>query len=113
MSDLELKGHPLALIFPRPSPAAQAELGASIASRGQRDLIVLLDGMILDGLTRYTECRRLGIPPKVRLYDARPVAEGGDGPSPLDFVEDRNLHRRDLTPSQRAAIAAEFEVLRQ
>ncbi len=108
----ELKAHPLADLFPLPEAARRAELGESIRTRGQRKVIVLLEGMILDGRTRYAECMRLGIAPKCRLYDPRAVAEGGDGPSPLDFVEDENLHRRDLTPSQRAAIAAEFESLR-
>jgi ParB family chromosome partitioning protein len=60
--------------------------------------IILLDGKILDGRNRYAACQKLGITPTTRNYT--------DSLSPFRYVIRRNLHRRHLTQSQRAALAA-------
>jgi len=74
------------------------KLVESIKAHGVREPIVILDDQILDGQHRWRACTALSIEcPTVEF----------DGPSPLAYVMDRNLHRRQLTPSQRAAIAAE------
>lgn len=98
----KLEDHPIAQIFPMMSGEEKAELAKSIKEHGQREPIVLLDGKILDGRNRWEACLSVGVEPKFRFYDYRK-----DGQSPTDYVLDTNLTRRQLTTSQRAAIAAE------
>lgn len=80
------------------------DLLESVKQHGLRHKIVLLDGMILDGRHRDSACLELKIPPIYRDYDSII-----DGDVPVAFVADENLHRRSLTTSQRAAVAAELE----
>lgn len=49
----ELPFHPLADIFPMLGPKELSALADDIAAHGQRDPIILLDDMILDGRNRY------------------------------------------------------------
>ncbi|SED59660.1 hypothetical protein SAMN05444161_3552 [Rhizobiales bacterium GAS191] len=102
MSD-ELKPHPIAELFPAMDDEQFAALVADIKANGLRDPIVLYEGMILDGRNR----------DKARLEageELRTVTFKGD--DPLEFVISKNLHRRHLTTSQRAMIAAELENMR-
>lgn len=99
--------HPLANIFPMMSPAERAETKESMRLNGQRKPIVVLDDLILDGRNRYELCLELGLEPQTRRYD---LSE--DGPDPLSFVLDENLHRRQLSDGQRAVVAAEIASLR-
>jgi hypothetical protein len=69
-------------------------LQQSIEEFGQRDPIVVFEGMVLDGWHRWTCCQRLGIAAKLVDLPA--------GVNPRAFVKDKNLHRRHLTGSQRA-----------
>lgn len=100
----EMKIHPFAEVFPETSPEDYQALKTSINRNGQRDPIVLLGGEVLDGRTRYRATRELKIPPQFRQYD--PVK---DGPDPLAWVIDKNLHRRHLTTGQKAALALSLE----
>ncbi len=84
-----LPHHPLAALFPM--------LSDDIATRGQEEPDWLLDGQILDGRNREAACALLGIDAWTKEY------EGND---PLGFVLSLNLHRRHLTESQRAMVAA-------
>lgn len=87
--------HPLSAAFPSMSADDFAALVQDVKANGQRDPIVLLDGMVLDGWHRYRACAEIGIKPQTFTFpqDKDPVA----------FVLSHNLHRRHLTPSQRAA----------
>ena len=96
--------HPLAAAFPEMSEEEFADLKKSIKDHGLRHHIVLLDGQIIDGRNRDAACVELKIPPIFRNYDPEL-----DGEVPVAFVADENLNRRNLTTSQRAAIAAELE----
>jgi len=58
----------------------------------------LLDGMVLDGWNRYQACERLGIDFNYLEFEY----EFPDL-SPEDYVLSKNLHRRHMTDSQRAA----------
>ncbi len=90
--------HEVARIFP---PMAQAEfeaLKADILRHGLREPITTHEGEIVDGIHRDRACRELGIEPLT-------VEWSGEG-SLLDFVVGKNLHRRHLTESQRALVAA-------
>src|SRR5690606_28899225 len=93
--------HPLAELFPVMADDELEALAADIKANGQRDPIVLFDGKIVDGRHRYRACRRAGIEPKFTTFD------GADA-DVLAFVASRNLHRRHLTESQRAMIAADL-----
>lgn len=78
------------------------ELGESIVRSGQREKIILIGDEVLDGRNREAACELFKLTPQYRQYD--PTI---DGPSPLQFVLDKNLNRRQLTASQRAAAASE------
>ncbi len=90
-----LKQHPLSAAFPSMSDEDFATLKADIAAHGQREPIIVHEGMVLDGWHRYRACADLGIKPQQFTFDA--------SADPVSFVLSNNLHRRHLTPSQRAA----------
>ncbi|WP_421912757.1 MT-A70 family methyltransferase [Mesorhizobium sp.] len=95
MSDLQ--PHPLAELFPMLPEQEMRELADDIVTYGQREPIVLLDGMVLDGRNRLAACR---------FADVEPVLVDFEGDDPLGFVLSLNLHRRHLSESQRAMVAA-------
>jgi hypothetical protein len=95
--------HPLSALFPPMTDEEFAELKESIKKHGLRDKIVLFDGQILDGRNREAACHELKIPPVFRNFDP-----SLDGDSVVDFVADKNLTRRSLSTSQRAAVAADL-----
>lgn len=89
--------HPLCTLFPRMSGDDFAALRDDIVANGQREPIILHDGMILDGGNRYRACVDAGIEPQFMKFG------GGDV---VSFVLSANLHRRHLTRGQHAAIVA-------
>lgn len=91
---MELKQHPLSAAFPSMSADDFAALVVDVKANGQREPIMLFEGMVLDGWHRYRACDESGIKPQSFNF-------GGD--DPVAFVLSHNLHRRHLTPSQRAA----------
>lgn len=93
-----LKPHPLSLLFPAMDADTFLNLKEDIKLRGQVEPIVTLDDMVLEGRHRLKACDELGIEPKTIPF---PV----NGHSPEQFVIAKNLLRRDLTQSQKAAIA--------
>lgn len=92
---MELKQHPLSAAFPAMSAEDFAALVQDIEANGQREPVIVFEGMVLDGWHRYSACVQLGIKPQQFTF-----AEGKD---PVAFVLSQNLHRRHLTGSQRAA----------
>jgi ParB-like chromosome segregation protein Spo0J len=96
-----MKFHDAANLFPMDEESL-GELMEDIRKHGQRVPVELLDGEIIDGRRRATACNRLGIKPKtvdVQVDD------------PVAYVCSLNLHRRHLTPSQRAMIAKRADEL--
>jgi ParB-like chromosome segregation protein Spo0J len=91
--------HEAANIFPMEEDSI-AELSADIAKRGQLVPIELLGGKIIDGRRRWTADQRAGVIPITRELDPAKV------PDPVAYVLSLNLHRRHLTPSQRAMVGA-------
>ena len=79
-------------------------LVADISKHGLREPIVLHEGMILDGRTRWRACERLGIKASTIEWDRLG--------SPEAFVVSKNIMRRHLTASQRAWLISEFTTLR-
>jgi hypothetical protein len=96
-----LEPHELSKLFPPMTKDEFRGLARDIKKHGLINEIVLLEGQILEGAHRYKACKLAGIEPRYRKFN------GKDG-SPVDFVMSQNLHRRHLTKSQRAAIAAEL-----
>jgi hypothetical protein len=89
-----LHQHPLSAAFPSMPEKEIEALTLDIEAHGQRESGVLLDGMVLDGWHRYLACDKLGVQFKAKDFD---------GADPVAFVISKNLHRRHLTASQRAA----------
>jgi hypothetical protein len=89
--------HPAASLFPMMTEEELRELAEDIRLNGLRDPIVGMNGVILDGRNRLKACEMAGVEPHFRNYE---------GDDPYAFVISANVHRRNLTPSQLAAIAA-------
>lgn len=89
--------HPLADLFPMIEEAEHLMLADDITAHGQHEPILLLEGMVLDGRNRQRACLHAGV---------KPVYAQFTGTDPLNFVLSKNLHRRHLTESQRALVAA-------
>lgn len=96
--------HPACTLFPMMSGAELDDLAADIVANGLRHPVTTLGGLLLDGRNRVEACRRAGVRPSSEEWD-------GDG-DPLEWVISTNLHRRHLTTSQRAMIAARLANLR-
>jgi ParB-like chromosome segregation protein Spo0J len=96
----ELKPHELSKLFPPMTHDEFRRFADDLKRHGLLNEIVLLDGKILDGVHRYKACKLAGVEPKYRKFNEK------DG-SPLELVISQNLHRRHLTASQRAAVAAD------
>ena len=92
--------HPIAEIFPPLEKSDLDELAKDIVENGLKNPIVLHENQILDGRNRYQACEPAGVAPQF-------VEWNGTG-SPLSFAVSQNLHRRHLSTSQRAAIAADL-----
>lgn len=93
--------HPIASLFPMMQGEEYEALKKDIADNGQLEPIWLHpDGRIIDGRNRYRVCTELGIEPHYRTWS-------GEG-SLVAFILSMNLHRRHLTPSQRAMVALDI-----
>lgn len=93
----EIQPHPYADMFPRMHSEAFDALVASIREDGLDEPIVIYEEKILDGRNRYAACTKAGAETTFVEYE---------GDDPFRFVLRKNLHRRHLTASHRAMIAA-------
>lgn len=107
-SDVAAYFHPFANLFPLMLGEDGDALGESMQVNGQREQIVMLDGLILEGRNRAIQCKKRGLTPRIRHFDS-----ARDGADPLQFVIDLNINRRHLTESQRAMAAARIATMRQ
>lgn len=96
-----MKAHPAAELFPLMPEDELRALADDIAEHGQREPVVLLDGLLLDGRNRARACAIAGLKPKTRALDAKSC------PSPTAYVLSVNEKRRHLTAAQRAVVAVE------
>jgi ParB-like chromosome segregation protein Spo0J len=95
-----VRWHEYADIFPWMEGQAFRELVEDVRKNGVMEPIVFMGEFILDGRNRYMAAREIGCEyPRVEY----------EGDDPLGFVISKNARRRDLTPSQRAAIALTLE----
>jgi len=99
-STLNYEVHPAATLFPLIEGDAFRALVDDIKARGQEVPVVLdRDGRLLDGRNRARACQALGVDVKETRYA---------GDDPYGFVVSHNMHRRHLTESQRAMVAAKL-----
>ncbi len=83
--------HEAANIFPMMAGDDFEQLVADVREHGQRELIKVLDGKVLDGRNRYRACIMADIKPK---FETVSISD------PVAYVVSLNIHRRHLTPSQ-------------
>lgn len=92
-------------IYPEMQPEEFNRLREDIFTNGYdpKNPIILFEGQIIDGWNRYRACTALGVEPKFQTFTG----------SEIDAMQIviRTNNRRDLTSSQRAAIAVEAEDL--
>jgi hypothetical protein len=93
--------HALAGIFPMLNQTGLRELAQDIAEHGLQSAIVLYEGQILDGRSRY-----LASQSTARRYQTY------TGDDPIGYVLSQNLHRRHLNDTQRAMVGARIANLR-
>lgn len=93
-----MKFHPLSELFPLMQGREFDEFVADVKANGLREPIWTYQGEILDGRNRWRACEATGV-------SHRPMREY-EGDDPRAFVISLNLHRRHLTESQRAMVAA-------
>jgi ParB-like chromosome segregation protein Spo0J len=93
-----LEPHPLSSLMPMMSETELKKLRADILEVGLKEPITLFEGKILDGRNRYQACQDLGVDPAFEEFT-------GTEDEALDYVLAKNVHRRQLTSSQKAVIA--------
>jgi ParB-like chromosome segregation protein Spo0J len=104
----EYEIHPAATLFPMMDADSFQRLKADIKENGQEKCITFFDGQLLDGRNRMKACEELGIEPSIEE-----IEDSGDGKfDPFRWVLSVNLHRRHLTESQRAMVAAKLANLK-
>ncbi len=97
----DLRIHPRADVVPFPDPVVHEQMAADVERRGiVTPLDILEDGTVLDGRTRLSIARVLGL----AEVPVRVVAPD----DPYDFMVRAAFMRRDLTKSQRAMVALEL-----
>jgi len=101
MTDVKIavEFHEYANLFPLMEAEEFDTLVASVREHGLHEPIWLYEGKILDGRNRYLACLEAGVEPKFQQYE---------GDDPLAFSVLKNVHRRQLSASQRAAIAVDI-----
>jgi N6-adenosine-specific RNA methylase IME4 len=98
--------HPYADLFPLLEGAALESLASDIREHGQRENIIVFGGLILDGRNRWRACEIAGVRPETTTFH-------GSEAEALALVLSLNLHRRHLSESQRAMVAARLATMKQ
>ena len=94
--------HPIASMFPMMSKTEFEAFTQDIRDNGQREPIVLLDGKALDGRHRLKACNLLGKKVESETFKEK-------GITPINYVVSKNLHRRHLTPTDKALSAIMYK----
>ncbi len=92
--------HEVANVFPLMEGEDFDQLVEDIRANGLREAIILHEGRIIDGRNRYRACLAAEVEPCFVTW----IEEG----SVIDYIVSLNLHRRHLTPSQRAVVALDL-----
>jgi hypothetical protein len=101
-----VKFHPYADLFPMCSDEVIQQLAEDIGKNGQRQLIIIDDDeMIIDGRHRFLACEIAGVVPVYESFV-------GTDSEKLAYVVSANIHRRHLTTTERAEIAATIATMK-
>lgn len=102
LSSEENRGfHEAADIFPEMTDEEFEAFKKDIATNGlQAPIVTLPDGKIIDGRHRWRACMETKTPPRYQIHTG----------NPWTYVISANLHRRHLTSSQRAMVAARIAI---
>ena len=98
----ELKIHPVTACYPMMAADEMAELVEDIRAKGLLFPVTVMGDVLLDGRNRLEACGRAGVAVKTVEYD---------GDDPAGFIITTNK-RRNLTVSQRAAVANRIATLK-
>lgn len=101
---MKLSNHWVADIFPLNDSDVE-RLAEDIDANGQLTPIIVLNGAIIDGRTRFAACKKLGIEPIIEQYQPQNGEVTDDELLALSWS--LNEARRHLSTSQRACAAAE------
>jgi hypothetical protein len=92
--------HPVSEVFPEVSPESFAALKLDIEEHGIRVPVVIFEGMVLDGRSRWRAAQELGIECPTLVYDgSKPVSE---------VVSLNAIRRLNMSSGQRAIAAAKI-----
>ena len=97
MKSDDLEFHEYANLFPMMEGVQLEEFKKNIAEKGVLDPVILFENKILDGRNRYRAAQETDRECRFEVYS---------GDDPLGFVISHNMHRRHLSESQRAMVAA-------
>src|SRR5262252_1214738 len=95
---MQLEFHPLADLYPSTDQQTLENLATDIKNNGLHFPITLYEGKILGGRTRYKACEIAEVKAHFKEFN-------GTYLEAFEFARAANIQRRDLTASQRAAIA--------
>ncbi len=104
MAKIDYPVHSACELFPAMDGESYAELKADIEENGQAEPIVLWKKQLIDGRHRLRAFNELGIKPV--------VVDISGSDDPLAYVISHNLHRRHLSASQRAMVAAKIATMK-
>jgi len=99
---IDVEFHEFCLMFPNADKEDFDGLVEDIALNGLLEPIMLFEGKILDGRSRYLACKETNTPPTFMPFT-------GDSDEAYSYVVSKNLHRRHLTNVQRAFIVAQLK----
>lgn len=97
--------HEAANLFPLMPDDELRNLADDIKNNGQKNPVITIDDKVLDGRNRLLACNIAGVRPDIQTRNTEKLG------SPVAWVLSQNLHRRQLTATQRAFIAVEAEKL--
>jgi ParB-like chromosome segregation protein Spo0J len=100
MAKFDYPVHSVAEWFPEMDDESYEALKADMVEHGQAEPIVLWQKQLIDGRHRLRACNELGIKPV--------VTDIPSSDDPVAYVISHNLHRRHLSTSQRAMVAAKI-----
>lgn len=95
--------HPIAALWPLLGEAELQDMATDIKLHGLQEAVWLYDGEVLDGRNRLVACTMAQVKPTFQTWKPQ------FNETPLSFIMSKNLHRRHLGASVRAAIAVEIE----
>lgn len=93
--------HPLAAMFPPMTDGEFSALVEDIRQHGQKEPVLMFEGLVVDGRHRWSACAVLCIEPQSMEWS-------GDEEALIRHIVSTNLHRRHLSPTDRALLAVSY-----